>query len=108
MGAESGTGMRRPRRTANANRLLLGERGGGPRDVVAFVLGGARTEVVDGPPEEGANDGLLQRGDDARVDRSVHESILNGVEAVSEDVVISRDAHVARDGGRCLIRLSGW
>ena len=70
---------------------------------VPFMLGGAWTKVVDGAPEEGVDDGLLEWSDDMGVDRGVHESIFDGVEAVGKDVVVAHDAHVARDGGRRLV-----
>ena len=54
------------------------------------------------------DDRLLKRSDDAGVDGGVHESVLDGVETVSEDVVILRDTHVSRHRGRRLICLSGW
>ena len=102
-GAEGGAGARGARRVADADRIVLGKCGGGPRDVVSFMLGGVRTEVEDSSPEKGANDGLLEWRDDAGVDRGGHEAILNGVEAVGENVVVARDAHVTRDSGRCLV-----
>ena len=51
---------------------------------------------------------MLKQGDDAGVDDGVHELILDGVEAIGEDVVVPRDAHVACYRGRRLIRLSSW
>jgi hypothetical protein len=85
---------------------MLGESGGGPGDIVSFMLGGARTEVENGSPEKRANNGLLKWSDDAGVDRGVHKSIFDGVEAFSEDVVVSSEAHIVRYGGRRLIRQS--
>ena len=86
---------------------MLREGGRGPRDVVTFMLAGTWSEVEDSPPEKRADNRLLERGNDAGVDGGVHESIFDGVEAVGEDVVVSRDAHIARHRGRRLIRLSG-
>ena len=106
-GAKSGAGACGTRGAANANRLVLRESSGGPRDIVPFVLGRARMEVEDGSAEKRADDGLLQRRDDVRVDHGVHESILDGVEAFGEDVVVLREAHVACNGGRRLVCLSG-
>ena len=90
------------------DRFVLREEGGGPRDVVTFMLGGARPEVEDSPAEERADNGLLEWGDDAGVDRGIHKAVLDSVEAVGEDVVIAHDTHVTRDGGGCLIRQSSW
>ena len=86
---------------------MLDESGGGPQDVVAFVLSRAWVEVEYGPSKERMDDGLLERGNDAGMNGGVHESIFDGVEVLSEDVVVVREAHVARDHGRCLIHLSG-
>ena len=71
------------------NWVVLGEGGGGPRDSVALMLSGAWTEVESGPLEKGADDCLLERGDDAGVDGSIHESIFNGIEALGEDIVVT-------------------
>ena len=90
-------------RTTNTNGLVLREGGSGPRDVIAFMLGRARPEIEDSSAKERADDGLLEWSDDAGVDRSVHEAIFDGIEAVSEDIVIARYTHVTRDGGGCLI-----
>ena len=106
-GAEGGAGARGARRVADTNRFVLRERSSSPRDIIPFMLGGARLEVEDGPSEERADDGLLEWSDDAGVDRGVHEPILDGVEVVGKDVIIPRDAHIARDGGWRLLRLSG-
>ena len=95
-------------RATDANGLVLDEGGSGPRDVIAFMLSRVRMEVEDSPPEERTNDGLLERGDNTGVDGGVHESILDGIKALGEDVVVSREAHVARYCTRRLIRLSGW
>ena len=100
--------VRGMRRAADANGLVLGEGGRGPRDVVVFVLARMWSEIEDGPPEKRADDRLLERGDDAGVDGGVHESIFDSIEAGGEDVVVSREAHVARYRGWRLIRLSGW
>ena len=105
MGTEGGTSACGARRAADADGLVLGEGGRGPRDVVAFVLARAWSEVEDGSPEERVDNRLLEWGDDAGVDSSVHESIFNGVEAIGKDVVVSRDAHVARYRRWRLIRL---
>ena len=95
-------------RATHVDRFVLREGGGGPRDVVAFMLSGAWTEVKDGPPEEGANNRLLEWSDDAGVNGSIHESILDGVEAFGEDIIVSRETHVARHRGRRLVGLSSW
>ena len=94
-------------RVADANRLVLDEGGGSPWNVIAFVLSGAWPEVENGPSEKRVNDGLLEGGDDAGMDGGVHQSILDGVEALGEGVVVSREVHVARHGKRRLVRLSG-
>ena len=73
-----------------------------------FMLAGTWSEVKDGPSEEGMDDCLLEWSDDAGVDGGVHEPVLDGVEAISEDVVVSCDAHVPCHRRRCLICLSGW
>ena len=39
---------------------------------------------------------------------SIRESVFDGVEVVGEDVVVSRDVHVACHHRRHLICLSGW
>ena len=101
MGAHSACGM------ANMNGLVLRKGGRCPRNIVTLMLAGAWSEVKDGPFKEGTDDRVLKRSDDAGVDGSVHESVLNGVEAVSEDVVVSCDTHVLRHRRRCLICLSG-
>ena len=89
------------------NRFVLEKGSRGPGNIVALVLAGAWLEVKDGPSEEGTDDRLLERGDDAGVDGGIHESIFDGVEAVGEDIVVPHDAHVARYRGQCLVRLSG-
>ena len=94
-------------RVADADGLVLDKGGGGPRDIVVLMLSGARAEVEDGSPEKRADNGLLERGDDARVDGCIHESILDGVKALGENVVVPRETHVACYRGRRLIRLSG-
>jgi hypothetical protein len=38
----------------------------------------------------------------------VHESILNGVEMSSEDVIVLCNVHVTRNGCWCLVCVSGW
>ena len=101
-------GARGTRGVAYTNRLVLRERSSGSRDVVSFMLSGARTEIEDGSAEKGADDGLLEWRDDAGVDRGVHETIFDGIEVVGEDVVVTRDAHIMCDSGRCLVRYSGW
>ena len=108
MGAEGRMSARGACRAADVDRLVLGEGGRGPRDVVVFVLGGAWLEVKDGSPEKRANNRLLERGNDAGVDGGVHEPIFDGIEVVGEDIVVSRDAHVACYRGWRLIHLSGW
>ena len=52
-------------RVANMDWLVLREGGLRPRDIVPLVLSGARPEVEDMGPQEGADDGLLEGGDDA-------------------------------------------
>ena len=94
-------------RATDANGLVLREGGRGPRDVVTFMLAGAWSEVEDGPPEKRADNHLLEWGDDAGVDGGIHELIFNGIEAVGEDVVVPRDAHVVCYHGWRLIHLSG-
>ena len=54
------------------------------------------------------NNGLLEGGNNARMDSSVHKAILNDVETVSKNVIISHDTHVTCDGCWCLICVSGW
>ena len=93
---------------ADANGLMLRKGGRRPRNVVAFMLAGVWPEVEDSPSEEGTDDRLLKWSDDVGVDGGVHESVLDGVEVVSEDVVVSCDVHVSRHRRRCLICLSGW
>ena len=88
--------------------LVLRKGGRGPGDVVALVLTRAQAEEEDGAPEKGTDNRLLERGDDARMDSRVHESVFDGVETIGENVVIPREAHVAGHRKRCLIRLSGW
>ena len=87
---------------------MLGKGGWGPRDVVAFVLAGAWSEIEDGTPEEGMDNRLLEWGDNAGVDGGVHELVFDSIEAVGEDIVVPHDTHVPRDRGGCLIHLSGW
>ena len=106
MGSEGGAGACGACRVADANGFMLGKGGRGPRNVVALMLARAWSEVKDGPSEEGTDDRLLKWGDDAGVDGGVHESIFNGVEAVGEDIVVSRDAHVPHYHRWCLVRLS--
>ena len=88
------------------NRLVLDEGGGCPRDVVVLMLSGARSKVEDGSPKKRANDGLLERGDDTGMDGGVHEPILDGIETSGENVVVPREAHIARHRARRLVRLS--
>ena len=107
-GVEGGAGARGARGATNADRFVLDEGGGGPRDVVTFVLSGARLKVENGPSEERTDDGLLEWGDDAGMDGGIHEAILDGVEAFGEDIIVSREAHIARHRGWRLIRLLGW
>ena len=94
--------------TANVNRVILGEGGQGPGDVVPFMLTRMQPEVKDGPPQKGADDGLLKGGNNAGMDSGIHQSILNGVEAVGEDVIVLHDMHVMHDGHWCLVCMSGW
>jgi hypothetical protein len=92
---------------ADVNGLVLRKGGQCPRNIVVLMLAGAWSEVKDGPSKEGTDDRLLKQSNDAGVDGGVHESVLDGVEAVSEDVVVSRDTHVPRHRRQCLICLSG-
>ena len=87
---------------------MLGKGGRRPGNIIAFVLAGAWSKIEDGAPEEGVDDHLLKQGDDAGVDGSVHESVFNGVEVASKDIVVLCDTHVPRHRGWCLICLSGW
>ena len=107
-GPKGRAGVRSACGTSDTNGLMLRKGGRRPRNIVAFMLTRVWSEVKDGPSEEGADDHLLEQSDDMRVDGGVHKSVLNGVEAVSEDVIVSHDAHVPRHRGRCLICLSGW
>ena len=86
-------------RVADVNGLVLGKGGWRPRDIVTFMLAGAWSEEKDGPSEEGTDNRLLKRSDNAGVDSGVHEPVLDGVETVSEDVVVSHDTHVPRHRG---------
>ena len=63
---------------------------------------------TDGPSKEGTDDRLLKRSDDVGVDCGVHKSVFDGVEVISEDVVVSCDAHVPHHRGWFLVCLSGW
>ena len=72
------------------------------------MLSGAWAEIENDPPEEGADDGLLEGGDNTGMDGGVHDPILYGIEAFGEGIVAPREAHVARYRIRCLVRLSGW
>ena len=105
-GLEGGASMRGARRAADADGFVLGEGGWGPRNVVAFMLSGAWPEVENGPSKEGMDDRLLEWGDDAGVNGGVHEPVFDSVEAVGEDIIVPRDAHVARYCGQHLIHLS--
>ena len=107
MGAEGRVGTRSACGVTNTNRFVLREGGRRPGDVVMFVLTRMWSEVKDSPPEEGMDNRLLQRSDDVGVDGSIHESILDGVEAVSEDIVVPCDAHVPCHRRRCLVCVSG-
>ena len=80
---------------ANTDGLVLRKGGRGPGDVVSFVLTRARAEEEDGPSEEGTDDHLLEWGDDTGVDSGVHESVFNGVETIGEEVIVSRETHIA-------------
>ena len=94
-------------RAANTDWLMLREGGLHPRDIVPLVLSGARPEVEDMGPQEGADDGLLKGGDDARVDSGVYKVILDFVESVGKDEVGPCDAHVACDSCQGLICVLG-
>ena len=86
-------GARSACRTADANGLVLRKGSRCSRNVVMFVLTRVQSEVKDGSPEEGTDDRLLKRSNDAGVDGGVHESILDSVEAVSEDVTTFTTQH---------------
>ena len=105
---ESGVSTRGTGRVANVNGVMLREGGWGPGNVVLFMLTGTRPEIKDSPPQERKNDGVLEGGDDAGMDSSVHEPILNGVETISEDIIVLHDTHVTHNSHRCLICMSGW
>ena len=105
--AEGGARARGACGAANSDGFVLRKGGRGPGDVVAFMLTRARSEEEEGPAEEGANDRLLERGDDAGMDGGIHDSVFDGVKTAGEDVVVSREAHVAGHRRWCLIRLSG-
>ena len=107
-GLKGRAGMHSACGVTDANRLVLRQGGRHPGNIVVFMLARAWSEEKDGSSEKGMNDGLLKRGNDAGVDGGIHEVILNGVEAVSKDVVVSRDAHVSCHRRWCLICLSGW
>ena len=89
------------------DRLVLRKGSRSPRNVVVLMLTRTRSEEEDGCPEEGANNHLLKRGDDAGVDGGVHDVVFDGVEAVGEDVVVPCEAHVASHRKWGLVRLSG-
>ena len=108
MGLEGRAGAHSACGAADANGLVLRKGGRHPRNIVTLMLAGVWSEVKDGPSKEGTDDRLLKQSDDAGVDGSIHELVLDGVEAVSEDVVVSHDTHVLCHCRRCLICLSGW
>ena len=89
------------------NGLVLDEGGISPWDVVTLMPSGAWAEKENGSPEKGAHNGLLERGDDAGVNGSVHELIFDGVETLGEDVVVLSETHIPHHRTRCLVRLSG-
>ena len=85
MGPEGRVGTCGMRGVSDADGLVLREGGRCPGDIVAFVLAGAWSEIEDGPPQKGADNCLLERGDNAGVDGGVHESVLHSVKTVGED-----------------------
>ena len=87
---------------------MLREGGQGPGDVVPFMLPRTRLEVENACSQKGVDDGLLQGGDDVRVDGGIYEPVFDSIETVSKDIVVPCYAHITHDGGWGLICRLSW
>ena len=85
--------------TANMDGIVLREHCQHPRNIVLFMLSWAQVEVKDAGPQKGADYGLLAWRNDAGMDGSIHELVLDGIEAIGENVIVLHDTHIT--GNSC-------
>ena len=106
MGPEGGMGTCGLGGVSNVDGVVLREGGWRPGDVIALVLTGSWAKEEDGHAQKWADNSLLEGGDDAGMDSSVHKSVFDGIEAVGEDIVVPCETHVAGYHERRLVCLS--
>jgi hypothetical protein len=72
------------------------------------MLAGAALKIKDRSPKEGMEDGLLERGNDVRMDSGIHEAILDGISLFSEGEIGMCDLYLVIDDGGCIFTVMVW